>query len=508
MTYIASVELSEYLRILRANWVAIIVLVVIAVSAAGIFSFLQPKVYTAEASGYVATPGSTDIGSSMVGDQLAQSKVRSYVTIGTWRSVAEAAINELGLSDSPEGLINRVTVTNPADTVVLHISATGSTPEAARDLAEAWIRGMIFEIDKIEGADGQQPAVQLVPGDSARLPTAPSSPNIKMNLALGGLIGVLLGAGYAVLREWLDRRIRSAEGVETATGLSVVGTIPLKEGGSSSSADGKQLISGAGLHDSGWTAIAESFRGLRTNLQYMSVDDPPRVIVVTSPTPGDGKTFTASNLATALAQTGQRTVLIDADLRRPRIAKTFGVLADAGLTDALASRVAVADLLQPVDGAPGLQVLAAGPVPPNPSELLGSETMQRLLADLSKQAFVVVDAPPLLPVTDAAVLTTLTDGALVVVNTGKTTYEMLDQALGLLAKANGKALGVVMNRVPRSGRGALHFGYQYTDDYQGDPVYSQARSAINPEAAGVRSLEAHGVRAGVASRAKRATRAI
>lgn len=455
-------ELTDYLRILRANWIALTAAILAGLLAAGLWSVLQPKVFTADASGYVAAAGSTDIGSSMVGNQLAQSKVRSYVDIGSWRSVAEHAITSLGLNESPESVIDRVSVTNPTDTVVLRVTAEGNSPEAARDLAEAWIRGMITEIDKIEGSDGETPAVRLVPGDSARLPTAPSSPNTRMNLVLGALLGLLLGMGYAMVRERLDQRIRNPEGVEKATGVSVVGAIPLRQGEPEASL---VVNADARVPDQ---AVSEAFRGLRTNLQYMSVDDPPRAIVVTSSLPQDGKSFTAANLAIALAQTGQSIILVDADLRRPRQASMFGLLDDAGLSDVLASRATAADLLQGVDGTPNLCVLAAGPIPPNPSELLGSERMRGLIETLTREAFVVIDSPPLLPVTDAAVLSTRTDGALVVVSTGKTTYQELESALGLLTRANGRALGVVMNRIPRSGAGALHYGYQYIDDYVGE----------------------------------------
>ena len=175
--------------------------------------------------------------------------------------------------------------------------------------------------------------------------------------------------------------------------------------------------------------VAESFRGLRTNLQYMNVDDPPRAIVVTSPLPGDGKTFTAANLAITLAASGQRTVLLDADLRRPHVASTFGLLPDAGLSDVLSGRAHHTDVLQPVAGSDHLQVMAAGPIPPNPSELLGSDKMRQLINTLTSDAMVIIDSPPLLPVTDSTVLTTRADGALIVVSMGATTYDMLDHAL-------------------------------------------------------------------------------
>lgn len=460
-------ELTDYLRILRARWIGITAMLLAGVIVAAIWSLAQPRVYTAEASGYVAATGASDLGSSMVGDQLAQGKVKSYVDIGSWRAVAEYAITELGLQTTPEALVSRVTVTNPTNTVILQVSASASTPEEARDLAEAWIRGIIQQINAIEGsADGTAP-VTVIPGDSARLPTRPSSPNTKQNLALGALVGLMLGIGYAVVRDHLDRRVRSAEGVEKATGLAVVGAIPLEPGIGKS---GELLPLRPETVERDVSGLGEAFRGLRTNLQYMSVDDPPRAIVVTSALPGDGKSFTAANLAVMLAATGQRVALIDGDLRRSRLATLFGLPADAGLSDVLAGRVNLSDVLQPADPSGSLVVLTAGPVPPNPSEILGSDRMREVIDTLSRHCLVIIDAPPLLPVTDAAVLSTRADGALIVVSTGKTTYDMLGQALDLLEKAKGKPLGIVLNRVPTSGPGATYYGYQYRGDYYASPT--------------------------------------
>ena len=455
-------ELSDYVRVLRSYWVGVLTLLILGIAVAGGWSLLQPKVYTADASGYVAAQGATDLGTSMVGDQLAQSKVKSYLDIGTWRSVAEFAISELKLTTTPDALVKQVSVSNPTNTVIIQVSASAATPEAARDLAEAWIRGIIKQIDQIEGSAGQTAPVTVIPGDSALLPTAPSSPNWKLNLALGALIGLLLGVGYAIVRDRMDQHVRSAEQTERVTGVAVVGTLPLEP----ELVKHPEVLADEDARAQGrLVAIAESFRGLRTNLQYMSVDNPPRAIVVTSPLPGDGKSFTAANLAMTIAATDRPVVLIDGDLRRPMIAKLFNLPNDAGLSDVLAGRARVEDVLQPASPNYPLSVLAAGPVPPNPSEILGSERMRQLIAQLSERALVIIDSPPVLPVTDSAVLSTRADGALLVVNTGKTTFDQLDAALNLMDKAKARTLGIVLNRVPTSGAGAAKYGYQYRGDY-------------------------------------------
>lgn len=464
-------ELREYLRIARAHWLGVVLLIALGTGIAFVWTLLQPRVYTADANGFVASVvagGENQTGNSIVADNLAKSRVKSYVELGTWRSVAEHVIADLGLDTTPEALVRRVTITNPRDTVILEVTATGPTPEEARDLASAWIRGMQAEIERIEsGGQSGAAAVRLEAADSARLPTEPTSPNTRLALALGALIGAAAGVAYAFLRYTLDRRVRSPEVVESETGLTVIGTIPDEKSFSPenrlipfSGTGRKTEKGGSDLH-----AVSEAMRELRTNIQFLDVDNPPKAIVITSALPGEGKSTTAANLAITLAASGQRVVLIDGDLRRPMVATVFGIPGEVGLTDVLAGRAAVEDVAQPVGPRGNLVVLAAGKIPPNPSELLGSKRMHDLVESLKSNAFVVLDAPPLLPVTDAAVLTHNTDGAIVVTSVGKTTIDALQKAQRNLERADGRALGVVLNRVPRKGAGSAYYGYQYTGDY-------------------------------------------
>ncbi|NQX35581.1 polysaccharide biosynthesis tyrosine autokinase [Herbiconiux sp. VKM Ac-2851] len=464
-------ELRSYFGIVRAHWIVIVLLTLVGGAAGFGWSLLQPRVFEADASGYVSAGSTTDTGNALVGDNLAQSKVKSYIDIGASRAVAQYAIDSLGLEDvSPEQLVNRIAVTNPSSTVLLKVSATGATPVAARDLAEAWLRGIAAQIQTIENPGSEAGAstgvVQLVPLDSAVLPTSPTSPNTRLAILAGLVAGLLLSLAYAILRHTLDRRIRSAELVEKETGLSVIGAIPVDRRFTDDdrlvSMDGATDYSNLGEDDA---AVAEALREVRTNLQFMDVDNPPRVIVVTSPLPGDGKSTTIANLAIALAASGQRVILVDADLRRPTVHKTFNLVGAAGLTDVLAGRSAIADVLQPWGTSGRLAILASGKIPPNPSELLGSERMHSLLAELSTHAIVLIDAPPLIPVTDAAILTHNTDGALIVGSVGRTTYEGLNKALQNLQKANARPLGIILNRVPRRG-GGYGYGYGYGYSYQ------------------------------------------
>ncbi|WP_159498944.1 polysaccharide biosynthesis tyrosine autokinase [Microbacterium sp. 18062] len=490
-------ELRDYLRVFSRHWVVIVVLTIVGAAAAFAWSAFQPRVYTATTSGYVAATQTADgnSGMSLVGDQLAQAKVTSYLDIGRWRAVAEHAIAELGLNTSPEALVGSVSVTNPNNTVVIHVAADADSPEAARALAEAWVRGMQNQIDQIEGnGTAGSAAVGLIPGDSAQLPSTPSSPNTRLNVALGALVGLALAIGYAVVRHVLDRCVRDRRDVERETGVAVVGVLPVQ----------KELVGarriygfGAGRRGADAAPLMEAMRELRTNLQFMDVDNPPRVIVVTSPLPGDGKSTTAANLAASLAASGQPTLLIDADLRRPVVAEILGVLEGAGLSDVLSGRVAFDDVLQRTGPDGALHVLAAGRTPPNPSEILGSQRMRDLLKTLRETYVVIVDSPPAIPVTDAAVLAAAADGALIVASAGKTTFEQAQRAVEILSKANGRALGIVLNRMPQR-RG--YYGYSAYGGYH-NRAERRSRSARMRDRMTRHSPRREAKRAGALSRA-------
>lgn len=446
-------ELQDYLRIFKAHWVAVLLLILLGGGLAFGWALMQPKVYTANGSAIISTGSTSTLGDALVGDNFAKSRVRSYLDIAKSRQVGDYARQELGLSVSADHLVSRVRVSNPVDTAVLRVSASGSSPEQARDLVEAWIAGMKSVVAQLEGGDS---IVSLNTLDSAVLPTQPSSPNTKLSVALGLMLGFAAGVAYALIRSSLDRRLRSAAAIEREFDVPVLGSIPLD------SAIAKRGLVGVqpDFH------TAESVRALRTNLRFMDVDNPPRVVVISSCLPGDGKSTVAIQLAQAIAESGQRVVLVDADLRRPSTAEYLGLATGAGLTDVLVGRVEIGDVLQAYGNTGRMWVLGAGVIPPNPSELLGSDAMHSLLHSLPDDTFVLVDTAPLLPVTDAAILTARTDGALVVTRAGKTTIDQLDKALGNLERVKGRSLGVILNGTTKSSRKEAYYGYEYRYDVE------------------------------------------
>ncbi len=384
-------------------------------------------------------------------------------------------------------MVGSISVSQPLDTVLIDISARAATPLKAQQLADAWVKALSQQVAQIEGkpAPGQS-GLRMLPYTSAQLPGAPVLPRTKLNLVIGLLLGLMIGFAYAMIRHQFDRRLRSAEEVEKAYGVTVIGQVPKSP--HVRHADGKQLaLAVSAPTDSNSASVAEAFRKLRTNLAYMDVDNPPRVIVVTSPKQSEGKSTIAANLAAAIAIGGQPVTLIDGDLRRPTVANSLGMVDGAGLTDVLVGRVTAEEVMQDHPDVPGLRVLASGAIPPNPSELLGSQAMRTLMAELAQDAMVIVDAPPLLPVTDAAVLTRSADGAIVVITHGGTLDTELTVALNHISNVHGRTLGLVFNRMRRSASGGYSGGDYYRYEYKSDKARRQDEAV--PERGGTAPKE-------------------
>ncbi len=289
--------------------------------------------------------------------------------------------------------------------------------------------------------------------EKAALPAVPIGPNKLATILLAATIGLALAAAAAYLLEYLDDTMKNPEDVQKALGLTTLGAVPVIK----TAADGELIMVAQGQSPTG-----EAYRVLRTNLQFTAVEHSLSTLMVTSPGPGEGKSMTSANLAAALAQSGRRVILMDADLHRPRLHRVFGLPNNAGLTTALLAgdNAALDELLQdsPV---PLLRVLPSGPLPPNPAELLGSARMRQLLAELLAHAdTVVLDCPPITALSDAAILSTQVDGVLFVLDAGKTRREIARRALEALHRVQARVVGAVLNRMPVSGNGYYYY-YQY-----------------------------------------------
>ena len=355
---------------------------------------------------------------------------------------------------------DHVTASVVPDTVLLETTVTDASPARA----EAIARGLAATFPRVITAletptQGGPSPIKVSVVEAPALPTSPVSPRPLRNLALALVLGLLLGVGLAVLRETLDNTVKNPDDALEATGAATLGAIAYDE-----QTRKRPLI----VSDSPRSVRSEAFRQLRTNLQFVQVDGPLRSLVITSSVPGEGKSTTACNLAITMAQAGLRVCLVEADLRRPRVADYLGLVGAVGMTDVLIGRVRLEEALQPWgDGM--LAVLPSGPLPPNPSELLSSHGMAELMKSLQDRFdLVLLDAPPLLPVTDGAVLSTLADGAVLCVRASKTRRDQLTQAAGALRAVDAKVLGVVLTMVPTKGPDAYHgYGNDY-GSYQSD----------------------------------------
>ena len=324
------------------------------------------------------------------------------------------------------------------------------------------------------------------PGDT------PTSPRKTRTMAMALALGLMLGVGLALGLDWMDQRIRSAEEVSAVLGTPVLGVVPEMRSRESIQTRGRKVASEPTSH------AAESYRTIRTAIYFGAPNGRARTLLITSPAPGDGKSTLVSNLAIAMAQAGQRTLILDADFRKPMQHSVFELERDSGLSSVLAGKGSSDEAIQP-SGVEGLDILACGPIPPNPSEMLNSQAFADVLGKLSERYdHILVDSPPVMPVTDARILGATCDLTLLVLRAERSHRKAAERARDGLTSVGAKILGAVVNAVPRSqdryyyysGYGYSRYGYRYGDgNGHGRRKARQEEARDNPEDADVR-LEA------------------
>ena len=514
-------ELRQYWLLAR-KWLWLIVLcAVVAAGAAYVVSKNSTPIYQATSKLLVNQSSAANQMSIAYQDILmSQQLARTYANLLSEKPVIDGMAQRLGLPTDPKALSKYVTdisVTPIRDTQLLEVQIEGPNPtliaQVANTLPDVFIAqnremqlgrvgelktGLETEIANTEAdiartqasLQGSLDDVQrsrletslaqyrttlstlssnlnsiklaeaqatnsVVIAKPAEAPTTPIRPRTMTNVLLAGIVGAMIAVGAAFLIEYLDDTIKSPDDVTRITGLSTLGAIArLKEAGTQ-----RQLVA--------WLQTkapeTEAYRTLRTNIQFSSVDKPVRSMIVTSAGPSEGKSTTAANLAVVMAQTGQKVILVDTDLRRPVVHKTFGVPNNMGITTALLAGqdVDLAAYIQPTE-IESLAVITSGPIPPNPSELLGSQRMGHVIAELAKIAdLVIFDTPPVLVVTDATVLGRQVDGVLMVADAGGTREQALVQAVTEMRKTGANVLGVALNRLDSRSRGYYYYYYYY-----------------------------------------------
>lgn len=438
-------ELTRFVHLLRRQWVIIVACVLAGTAVGVLLPMTMTPVYDARAQSFITladTAGSPD-SSLYSSSQFTMSRLKSYTLLVGSAEVLEPAIEDLGIDVSVAELRNRVTASSPTGSFIVSVTATAGSPDEAAAVANAVSVRLGDMIESLEQTTaGTQVRSTLV--RAAEPPAAPSSPRPKLALALGLLVGLAAGLGLAAARQQLDRSVRSSDHLKALAGAGVLAEIPAD---SSVAADS---LSGG---------VTEAFRKLRASLRFVDVDHPPRVVTVSSAVSGEGKTTTAVNLAVSFAASGRSVCLVDADLRRPAVSARIGILDSIGLSDLLIGEHTLQDVL--VTWRPGVTVLPAGTLPPDPVALLSSHAMEALLTDLRERfEVVVIDSPPLKPVVDGAVLGAIADGTILVVRYGSTDAPSVQRSVEVLAEADARLLGTVLNRVPRSRR-RRHGDYSY-----------------------------------------------
>lgn len=447
-------DLRDYLRVLSRRWRLIALLTLLGAGLGTLATYTATPEYRATTTLFASMQDGADTTQLNAGNMFTQARVQSYAEMATSPLVTRPVTEELGLAMTPGQLARRISASAKPDTVLLHITVTDTEPHQAARISNAVAARFADMVSTLEKpADAKVSPVRLSVTAPAAVPTVPSSPQPLLNFGLGLLSGLALGIGCAVLRESLDTSVRDnhalADMMTAMDGPPVLGSIV---------ADSRTTRHPVATRDDMHGLRAEGFRRLGTNLRFVDVDKPPKVIAVTSALPGEGKTTVAINLAATLAEAGARVCLVDTDLRRPTAARALGLIGDAGLTTVL---IGQAQLEYVVQQSGSFSVLTSGPVPPNPAELLGTGQLRHVIGALAKEFdHIVIDTAPALPVTDASVIAPAVDGYLLVVRAAKTSRTQVADAIGTLRRADTPVLGAVLNMAPVKGDDSVH-GYSY-----------------------------------------------
>ena len=427
--------LEDLLHLTRRRIGSLVLALIVCVLASMLFAFASPSTYTATSQAYLRVKVAGDPAQSTLSQynaaQLAAMKADAVVPVFTSAAVAQRVVDSLKLDETAEEFASSVSATRVPETVSVQVSATAYSSRRAQVLADEVVRQASAEIKDLEGEDSP---VEIVLLSSAELVSATRSPALVTCVAVGLLAGLVLGYVWILVQELLDKSLRGPEEVREALSVPLLGALPRVP-------SLRWLSRGAELK------MEEQLRVARTNVLHALSQGGRRVVVVTSAGPQEGTSVTAASLARVLALSGHRVVLVGGDLRAPG---TAGLQGSPGLADVLTGSAYLGEAL--VKGSvEGLELLPAGRMPANPSELLGAPMMRDLLRELAADRLVIIDAPPVLRFTDGVVLAAHSGGVILVARAGRTSAEDLREAALAVEQGGGRMLGVVLNNVSEPG---------------------------------------------------------
>ncbi len=455
---------------LRVRWLTVCASTVGVLLVAVVATLLTTPLYQASTRLFVSTSAGDSLSDVYQGTLFSAQRVLSYTELLMGQTLAQRTADKLGLDVGADKLAAKVKATAKPDTVLVNVNVTDESPVRARDIANTLSDEFVSMVSELETPeDGSRADARVVVEQRASIPNVPVSPNKQRNIALGLVAGLLLGMALALLRDRLDNTVKDSEALQDITHAGLVGTIPLDK-----TVRKEPAIS----FDGDNSTIAEAFRKLRTNLQFLAVDNPPRLIVVASSLSGEGKSTTGINLALALAEAGHDVVVVDGDMRRPKMHQYLGVIGTVGFSTVLSGAATLDDALQETRF-PRLSALTSGAIPPNPSELLASMTAKKVLNDLrARFDYVIVDSSPLLAVTDAAILASSSDGVLMMARYGQTKREQLQHAIKNLDDVGAVVLGAVFTMTPTRGGASYSYNYGYYGEDDTNRLAPRAGLAI------------------------------
>lgn len=444
-----------FLRVLQARWLTVLLVTAAVVLGALVIAWRTPPQYEASTTLFVSSRGGTTANMSDLyeGGLFSQARVQSYAELIKDDTLALRTIGKLGLPMTVDDWKEQVTAGAKAGTVLIDVRVRNASPTRARDIANTLSDEFVTLAEELETArPGDAAVARVIVAKRATVPTRPVVRQPLRNTAIGLALGLMLGSAVALVRDRLDSTIQNGEDLEEVTGAGLVASIPF---------DQKLSTNPCISFSNEKSPSAEAFRTLRANLQFLDVDAPPRVLVVTCCEAGDGKSITALNLALALANSGKKVALVDADLRRPSLHTLLGLDDSPGFSNVLSGQDTLENALQQTHYT-GLYVLTSGTLPPDPGEILASSASRNLLNELrSRFDYVIMDSSPLLAVADAAILAAESDGALMVCRFGTTRPDHLRQAVRRVEKLGARVLGGVLTMIPvdrdASNRGYLRY---------------------------------------------------
>ena len=454
-------DLKDFYRLVLRNLPLVLACTFLGIAVAAGITFTQTPIYQSNVQLFVSTPASAlDISALAQGNSFTQQRVISYAQIINGPATLNPVIKQLKLPYTEQELARNISSTAPLNTVLINLTVSDPDPERASAIANAVGAQFGSTVQALESqANASSIAVSIV--KSAVPATTPSSPKKSLNLLLGLILGFSLGIAMGVLRLVFDNTVKNQEHLN---GVTLLAAINYDE-----EAATKPLISDIGRY----SLRTESFRTLRTNLQFIKSEKPLHILTFTSCVPGEGKTTSALNISIALSQAGCKTLFIEGDLRRPRSAKYLRIeKGSIGLTDILAGHlpaITATNIKKLVTkwGEHDLHFLPSGKIPSNPAELLNSPLIDELFGTLRGiYDYVIIDSPPLLPVTDAAILAAKSDGAILIVKAGDTRIGQFRGALEALNAVGANTVGAIINMIPLESRDTEDYGWRYGKPYR------------------------------------------